>query len=158
MSSKHQANYNKQNPFHAMERKGIVTPDTLPDVIEQGREMMARLNEQTLRPVDGLVIETERQIEATVTERYGREDDIPAAVRNVIHTALTTDRDAAYTMLSGRVKALEKDFVCENGECSICGYDCVYTEGFEHYCEAYNTALSNVHELLDTIYGKTHTV
>lgn len=48
--SKHGSDYNEHDPFDSMERKGIVTPDTLPDVIEQGREMMARHSE-----VEGLV-------------------------------------------------------------------------------------------------------
>lgn len=53
--SKGGADYNEQDPFAAMERKGIVTTETLPDVIEQGRKMM------TPTPFDVLVEEMKRK-------------------------------------------------------------------------------------------------
>lgn len=100
-------------------------------------------NEQTLRPIEDVVGEWRRS--------FGRVDlDTGAHPKYVdrqedwLQEVLTTDRDAAYTMLR---EAVTKDFKVTDPDTK------------DHPLnELRNEIAENFLKSLDTIYGKTHTV
>lgn len=86
-------------------------------------------NEQTLRPVSEVV-------EESCHPDVGYID--------MAEAALTTDRDAVYTMLREAVSKMK-----------LGGH---HEEDKRIYSGGYDTAIDDILLLLDTIYGKTHTV
>ncbi len=99
-----------------------------------------------------LIEEAEKKIEYAVSECSNDEYDIHKIVKDIIREALTTAMQRAYEAgradwLRSEIEKLEgtiTKYVWENGECSVCGYDSVYSEGEEHRCEVFNDALTSI--------------
>ncbi len=63
---------------------------------------------------------------------------------------LNQTRKRLLVELEGKVKKLEKDFIWDNGECSICGFMSIVADE-SHHCASYNEALINVLEILTNL-------
>jgi len=108
-------------------------------------------NEQTLRPIKDIAVEQHRrwlQKAATAQLKGAEMTVLPFGyLQPAVAEALTTDRDAAYTLLRTAVKKIESEIPT------------TFDQPFE-LAESVGKRIApdSILTLLDTIYGKTHTV
>jgi len=112
-------------------------------------------NEQTLRPAIEEVVNHVQWLLPGPDHKLnesGKEQ-----LRFMLDELLTTDRDAAYTMLREAIKIKKRDLGAIEQECHLNGVAVGKRKRAISVAFGNNKALDDILLSLDTIYGKTHT-
>lgn len=93
------------------------------------------MNLQTLQQ------ESDKELWSLLYDEYGdvgKNGNMQSFLHLQLEKAYTLGLRKGVEMVEEKVPA-NKDFLWENGECSVCGYDSYHNEGTEHYCDICNT-------------------